>query len=515
MQANYDPATALLYARVSTDEQAERGYSLRDQEERLRRHCERAGVEALNVYREDHSAKTFSERPAWQKLRRRVEATPETVGAVLFTKWSRFSRDATGALRVLQKLDGLGVEAQAIEQPIDRSVPEQLPMLGVYIMMPEADNRRRSINTLQGQRQAIREGRYIYNPPVGYKGVPGADGKQRLVPDDDQAPLIRRAFEQAATAPWRSLKEIWRELTAEGLRRKTSQFYRMLRNPVYCGQLRLKAWRGEPEEVVEGLHEGIISKELFREAQRVRFSERNRGATRPGANLTPQLPLRGHLVCPRCEKRLSGSRSKGRSKYYWYYHCNPCGVRHKAPRANSDFRSYLSDLEIAEGVANVFHAVADDLASTAGTERRREARSAREKARRLKEKLEKADVMYFDGDLEKDSYRRLKKRFRGALYEAQARLRRAEEAQENLSERLHYFASLMQDLSRLYVEAGVEAREALIGSIFPGGLRYDEATFRTESDRPLIRRLMPTGGQIENARANEGASVRPGDAGGI
>ena len=506
------PRQAILYARVSTDEQAKRGYSLRDQEERLRRYCEREDIEVLDVYREDHSAKTFSERPVWRELMGEVKAAPETVGAVLFTKWSRFSRDATGALRVLRQLDGLGVEAQAVEQPIDRSIPEQLPMLGVYIMMPEADNQRRSINTVQGQRRAMREGRYVYIPPVGYEGVPGADGKQRLVLDDEQAPLVRRAFEQAASATWRSLKEIWREIKAEGLCKESSQFYRMLKNPVYCGQLQLKAWRDEPEEVVEGLHEGIISKELFREVQEARFSERNRGAARPGANLVQKLPLRGHLVCPECEKRLTGSRSKGRSKYYWYYHCNPCGTRYKAPRANDDFRAFLSQLEIAEGVANVFHAVADDVAGTANEERRRLARSAREKARRLEEKLEKADMMYFDGELEEDSYGRLKKRFRGALRKAKARLRRAEDAQEELSERLHYFVSLMRDLGRFYTEADMEAREAMIGSIFPGGLRYDEQTFRTVSDRPIISLLMPLGAEIGDAHTSRGASVREGTA---
>ncbi|PSQ68605.1 MAG: hypothetical protein BRD29_03550, partial [Bacteroidetes bacterium QH_2_67_10] len=306
--------------------------------------------------------------------------------------------------------DALGVEAQAVEQPIDRDVPEQLPMLGVYIMMPEADNARRSINTKQGQRRAMREGRYIYNPPVGYEGVPGADGKQRLAIDDEQAPLIRRAFEQAARAPWRSLQKIWRELKGEGLRKAKSPFYRMLKNPVYAGQLRLGAWRDEPEEIVEGLHEGIITPRLFREVQRTRFEEDKKHA-RPEANLVEQLPLRGHLVCPECGKRLTGSRSQGRNKYYWYYHCqSPCPARHSAPDANEDFRAWLAQLEIADGVANAYRAVADDLAAGQREQRRREARRAREEKRRLEKKLTRADEMYFEGELEKDSHHRLKRR---------------------------------------------------------------------------------------------------------
>ncbi len=36
---------ACLYIRVSTDEQADKGYSQRDQEERLRRHCQLQSIE--------------------------------------------------------------------------------------------------------------------------------------------------------------------------------------------------------------------------------------------------------------------------------------------------------------------------------------------------------------------------------------------------------------------------------------------------------------------------------------
>lgn len=46
-----------LYIRVSTDEQADRGYSQRDQEERLKRYCETNNLKIDNIFFEDHSAK--------------------------------------------------------------------------------------------------------------------------------------------------------------------------------------------------------------------------------------------------------------------------------------------------------------------------------------------------------------------------------------------------------------------------------------------------------------------------
>ena len=56
--------TADLYIRVSTDEQADKGYSQRDQDERLRKYCEINSINVRRIIYEDHSAKTFN-RPQW------------------------------------------------------------------------------------------------------------------------------------------------------------------------------------------------------------------------------------------------------------------------------------------------------------------------------------------------------------------------------------------------------------------------------------------------------------------
>ena len=48
----------ILYVRVSTDEQAGRGYSLRDQEQKLLTYCENNNLNVLHIFREDFSAKT-------------------------------------------------------------------------------------------------------------------------------------------------------------------------------------------------------------------------------------------------------------------------------------------------------------------------------------------------------------------------------------------------------------------------------------------------------------------------
>ena len=57
----------ILYTRVSTDEQAEKGFSLRDQKEKLERFADANGYTVVQHFQDDHSAKTF-DRPAFNKL---------------------------------------------------------------------------------------------------------------------------------------------------------------------------------------------------------------------------------------------------------------------------------------------------------------------------------------------------------------------------------------------------------------------------------------------------------------
>jgi site-specific DNA recombinase len=66
---------------------------------------------------------------------------------VLFTKWDRFSRNTGDAYQMISLLRKLGVEPQAIEQPLDISIPENKMMLAFYLAAPEVENDRRTLNT--------------------------------------------------------------------------------------------------------------------------------------------------------------------------------------------------------------------------------------------------------------------------------------------------------------------------------------------------------------------------------
>lgn len=116
------------------------------------------GIKVHKVIYEDYSAKTFN-RPEWSNLLASLKKTKGQSDLILFTKWDRFSRNAGDAYQMISMLRKLGIEPQAIEQPLDLSIPENKMMLAFYLAAPEVENDRRELNTFFGMRRAKKEGR--------------------------------------------------------------------------------------------------------------------------------------------------------------------------------------------------------------------------------------------------------------------------------------------------------------------------------------------------------------------
>lgn len=180
---------------MSTDEQADKGYSQRNQEEVLRKYCEINSIGIRDVIYEDHSAKTFI-RPQWKKIVLNLKKYKNKTDLILFTKWDRFSRSAGDAYQMINMLRKLGVEPQAIEQPLDLSIPENKMMLAFYLVAPEVENDRRALNVFHGMRRAKKEGRYVSQAPVGYANRSKEDGSKYIALKEPEASIMRWAFHE-------------------------------------------------------------------------------------------------------------------------------------------------------------------------------------------------------------------------------------------------------------------------------------------------------------------------------
>ena len=227
---------AILYCRVSSDEQA-KGGSLKYQTDALKRFCENNGIEVVEVYREDYSAKTF-DRPEMKEickkyLRKRKEVDVDTL---LVLRWNRFTRDASDGWEYISKFRKYGIEVNAAEEHIDFKVAESKIMLSVYLSMAEVDNDKRSKATKDGIHQALSEGKCVGKAPYGYANKRTGKHECWIEPDPVEAPFVREAFQQVAYGV-ESPTLVWRALKGRGMKVSESTFFRILRKRFYMGDV--------------------------------------------------------------------------------------------------------------------------------------------------------------------------------------------------------------------------------------------------------------------------------------
>ncbi len=410
-----------LYIRVSTDEQADKGYSQRDQDERLRKFCEINSIQIRKVIFEDHSAKTFN-RPEWTKLLADVKKYKGKSDLILFTKWDRFSRNAGDAYQMIGTLRKLGIEPQAVEQPLDLSIPENKMMLAFYLAAPEVENDRRALNVFHGMRRAKKEGRWMGTAPVGYTNKAGDDGRKLIAPKDPEASLLKWAFRELAHGTL-AADQIRREANKKGLKCSRSNFWTAVRNPIYCGKIFIPKFKEDESCIVQGQHEPLISEALFYEVQDVLDGKKRK--ERPNTKIVSQdnLPLRGFLTCPKCDRMLTGSASKGRSSLYYYYHCvSSCGCRYKANYVNDTFVEELKKFKPHSSVVDLYKVIIGSAYKKQSAQQQNGSKQLVDEMNKINEKLNKARQLLLSEDIDPIDYRTIKSECEDKLMRLEAKL---------------------------------------------------------------------------------------------
>lgn len=467
-----------IYIRVSTDEQADKGYSQRSQEEVLRRYCEINNISIRKTIFEDHSAKTFI-RPQWQGLLLNLRKQRGKVDLVLFTKWDRFSRNAPDAYQMINTLKILGVEPQAIEQPLDMEVPENKMMLAIYLTAPEIENDRRALNTFYGLRRARKEGRWVSHAPMGYINQHDVTGKKSIVIDPSQAKIIQWAFKEVAKGI-NPIQQVYEKASAMGLRCKRNNFYVALRNPVYCGKILIVKYKDEAEHTVNGLHEGIISESLFYDVQDVLSGKKKIEKTKV---LSPDmLPLRGFIRCSKCSRILCGSASKGRNGYYYYYHCSSaCGCRYKAEEVNKVFDEVIDEFTINENYAELFTEVIADTYKSQNTTQLVSRSELLKQINDLNSRIGKARELLLNGDIDGADYKTIKSENEYKVNVLEAKLAEAalNVKAENIEPMLRKAVSKLTRLNSIYSKSTTSDKRELIGSMYPQKFTFEELQHRT------------------------------------
>ncbi len=466
---------AYLYIRVSTDEQADKGYSLKYQEDSLKRFCEYQGYEVVAVYKEDYSAKTFN-RPVFRQLLTILKKNRNQNSLLLFTKWDRFSRNAPEAYAMISQLNKLGVEPQASEQPLDMAIPESKIMLAFYLSAPDADNARRALNVKTTMRTIKKGGRWVSTAPKGFKNIRYEDGRATIVPNENAKHVVW-VFEEIAKDIL-SADEVRRLANKRGFAVSRSYFWTMIRNPLYYGKIFVPAYKDEQADLIDSVHEALISEELFNKVQDILNGKKR--ATNVNVHQQEELPLRGFLTCSRCGSRLTGSASKGKLLRYFYYHCqHGCKERYRADLANKEAISELQVISAKKEALQLYRIILEKELKKTSKEVGEDNKKVITEINKHRERIANAETMMLDKEMDISEYKAIKGRYETKIRQLEAEMQNATPRTADYRKYLDFGFNLLQNVDTVYAGGNAHLKNQILCSIFAEKLVFEETKYRT------------------------------------
>ena len=325
------------------------GYSLDAQKARMKAYADFNDYQIVGEYEDaGKSGKSIEGRASFCKMMEDIKSGKDGVAYVLVFKLSRFGRNAADVLSTLQVMQDFGVNLICVEDGIDSSKDAGKLMISVLSAVAEIERENIRVQTMEGRIQKAREGRWNGGfAAYGYRLVDGV-----LQINEDEAPAIRTIFEQYVNTDT-GANGLSKYLETHGFQKLARQngtsplfsatlIRAILKNPVYCGKIafgrrkleKIHGTRNEyhqvPQEnylLVDGLHEGIVSEELWNAAQ-VKLLAQSKRYEPVNRSKTEQAHLLSALVkCPVCGAGMYSNKCTKRKKdgtpykSFSYYSC--------------------------------------------------------------------------------------------------------------------------------------------------------------------------------------------------
>src|SRR5215216_4025888 len=158
MPSTESPKRAILYARVSTEEQARSGFSLAQQLEALREYAAREGYDVLEEVQDPGQSGANLERPGMDRVRGLVAAGG--VSVVLAQDRDRFSREPAYHYLLRREFEEHGTKIRALNDRGDDS-PEGELTDGILDQLAKYEKAKIAERTRRGKLRKAREGRVI------------------------------------------------------------------------------------------------------------------------------------------------------------------------------------------------------------------------------------------------------------------------------------------------------------------------------------------------------------------
>ena len=261
IQAATPTDCSAIYVRVSTDRQAEEGYSLDAQRARLEAYCTAQDWQLCpeHIYIDAGESAKTTVRPAYQRMIAAIDAG--IVRRAVAVKLDRLSRNTADFLNLLDYCDARQVGIVSIAESFDTSTPVGRAVVTVLMAFAELERQQITGRVMVGKGEKAKRGGFNGAPtPYGYTYTDGQFGI-----DEERAATIRSIFDEFIAGS--TMTDIARRLdaentpTARGGTWAAATLSHMLRNGAYAG---LGQWDGV--EATEGTYPAIVTIETYEAA---------------------------------------------------------------------------------------------------------------------------------------------------------------------------------------------------------------------------------------------------------
>lgn len=307
-----------LYVRVSTQEQAESGYSIEEQSDRLTKYCEAMNYGKSKLYTDAGFSGGSMDRPALQSMIRDVKAGK--VERVIVYKLDRLSRSQLDTLYLIEKVF-LENECDfvSMSENFDTGTPFGRAMIGILAVFAQLEREQIRERLQMGKYARAKEGKFngSHQIPIGYDYKDG-----ELVTNYFEKAQVIQIYEDYAAGM--SPPAIADKLNAAGMYQKNGRWLpytirQIIDRKTYLGYSYYKG------EWFKGSHEAFIPLELWERCQRIRQQKADEHKRHNRRSGKANSYLGGFCICKRCgEKYFRAMQyTHGKEKAYFY----KCGTK--------------------------------------------------------------------------------------------------------------------------------------------------------------------------------------------
>jgi len=259
-----------IYVRVSTEEQAQEGYSIRAQEQKLKEYAKVKEWAIYKIYRDEGiSGKNITARPAINEMIEDIKKS--YVKNVLIYKIDRLTRSTADLLYLINLFNENDCTFNSLNESIDTQSATGRMFIKIIGIFAEFERENIAERITLGFERKTREGYSPSSRSTSY-GYDRKNGEDIQTINEKEAIIVKEIFDMFVNKHM-SYCGIRNNLNNRNIPTKENSTWdartitSLLKNCNYKGYVRYAYKDAKRKFEVKGLHEAIISEELFNEAQ--------------------------------------------------------------------------------------------------------------------------------------------------------------------------------------------------------------------------------------------------------